>query len=84
MPLVFYERPTLATVFADQKNSEEDFIIAFKKEGEKQKQCSALVFEGAVTEAVAPGQHERHHQAPSPGTMLSISAPSCLSFELCL
>ena len=80
--LCFYKRPILVPVFANQKKFKKDFH--FHEKRQKAKTVFRTCFAGAVIGSVHIGQKERHYQAPSLGTTLSISAPSCYSFELCL
>lgn len=81
-PLHFYERPTLAPVFANGKQSEEYFCFYQPPplKGEKWKQSSHLLCRSILY----PEQQERPCQAPSPGTTPMISAPSHQNCELCL
>lgn len=79
MPLGFYKRPT--RVFAKWKKFKDFHFIG---KGEKQKKCSvAVIILSIYRNRMHPKQREGHYQASSPGTILSISASNCKSFELC-
>lgn len=65
--LHFYERPTLVSVFANRKKSEEDF--RFYEKGEKWKQWSEFVLQQFHRGSVSPKQREGSCPTPSLGSL---------------
>lgn len=84
-PLHFYERPTLVPVFPNQRNPKRIFPFTNKGERENSIQPS---FRGKLLQrqlaSTLSSKSGPARQAPSQGTMPSISAPSPHSFELFL
>ena len=84
MPLCFYERPMLVSVFTNLTKRNIKRISIYKKTGKKCKSSLVFVLPWAVIEAACTPSREWYHQPPSPGTTLSISASSPRSSELCV
>lgn len=82
MPICFYERPTLIPVFANRKKSEEGFHF-YEKRWKAKIAFSVCFAATCYRDSAHLKWGEWHHQAPSPGTILSISVSSHHSFELC-
>ena len=73
MPLCSSKRPTLITVFTNQKKSKEDFAFTKKKKKWKIKIALSICLAGDTTEAVHPMWEEWPRQNPSQSHSLHLS-----------